>query len=210
MSRILIADDHAVVRRGLREILTDELGPTDFGEAETAAEALAMLKQEDWDAMILDIALPDKNGMQVLREARKANRKLPILVLSMYPEDQYALRMLRAGAVGYMTKETAPEELGRAARKILAGGRYVSETLAEKLAFSVGKSIGEAPHLCLSNREYQVLCMIASGKSLSEVAADLSLSIKTVSTFRSRVLKKMNLKNNAQIMSYALRNHLVK
>ena len=209
MSKILIVDDHAVVRLGLRQILEEELGKGVYGEAEDTDEALKELDKRAWDAVILDITLPGKSGMEVLRQSKKNWPDLPILVLSMHPEDQYAIRVLRAGASGYMTKESAPEELGKALRKVLGGGRYVSPELAETLAMRVGTNMEDPPHASLSNREFQVMCMIGEGKTASEIADKLGLSVKTISTFRSRILKKMRMRNNAQLMSYALRSGLV-
>jgi DNA-binding NarL/FixJ family response regulator len=208
MIRVLIVDDHAIVRRGLRELLSDQFPAAKFGEAADAAQALERLQERDWDVVLLDITLPGKSGLDLLKELKSARPKLPVLVLSAHPEDQFAIRALKAGAEGYLTKETAPEELVNATRKVLAGGRYVSPALGEKLAFRVSKDVTGAPHERLSDREYQVMCHIAAGKSLREIAVELSLSPKTVSTYRTRILEKLGVKNSAAIVRYAMRNGL--
>ena len=208
MIRVLIVDDHAIVRRGLRELLSDEFRGAAFGEASTAQQALEQLWKQKWDVALLDITLPGRSGLDLLKEFKAARPRLPVLVLSVHPEDQFALRALKAGAEGYLTKESAPEELVKAIRKILAGGRYVSPTLAEKLALGVRKDSTRAPHETLSDREYEVMCWIASGKAVTEIAADLSLSPKTISTYRTRILEKLGVKNSAEIVQYALRNGL--
>jgi two-component system, NarL family, invasion response regulator UvrY len=207
--RVLIVDDHAILRRGLRSLLTDEFHGAAFGEASDAKEALGHLRKKRWDVVLLDITLPGKGGLDLLKELRIVWPKLPVLVLSGHPEDQFAVRVLMAGAGGYMTKESAPEELAKAIRKILAGGRYVSSTLAEKLALGVKKDITRMPHEALSDREYEVMSYIASGKTVTEIAEELSLSVKTISTYRARVLEKLGVKNSAKIIQYAIRNGLV-
>jgi len=209
MIRVLIVDDHAIVRRGLRELLSDQFPAAKFGEAADADQALEQLQKREWDVVLLDITLPGKSGLDLLKELKSARPKLPVLVLSAHPEDQFAIRALKAGAEGYLTKETAPEELVNATRKVLAGGRYVSPALAEKLAFGVSKDLTGTPHEKLSDREYQVMCHIAAGKTLAEIAAELSLSPKTVSTYRTRILEKLGVKNSAAIVRYAMRNGLV-
>jgi DNA-binding NarL/FixJ family response regulator len=209
MIRVLIVDDHAIVRRGLRALLSDELRGAAFGEASNARQALKELRGEKWDVALLDITLPGKNGLELLKELKTAWPKLPVLVLSAHPEDQFAVRVLKAGAGGYMTKESAPEELAKAIRKILAGGQYVSPALAEKLALRVRKDITLAPHETLSDREYETMCLIASGKTVTEIAGELSLSVKTISTYRGRILEKLGVKNSAAIVQYAIRNGLV-
>jgi two-component system, NarL family, invasion response regulator UvrY len=209
MIRILIADDHAILRRGLREILVRELGDAVCGEAENAQQLLAEVERQDWELVILDVSMPGRSGVDVLRDLHRARPKLPVLVLSMHPEDQYGKRVLQAGASGYMKKESAPEELIVAIRKLLAGGRYVSAGLAEKLALDLHKDSGRAPHEALSDREFEVLRMIASGKTVSQIAHDLHLGVTTVSTYRARILEKMNIGSTAELMHYALRNHLV-
>jgi two-component system invasion response regulator UvrY len=209
MIRVLIVDDHAVVRRGLRELLSDEFGGATFGEASDARQALEHLRKKEWDVALLDITLPGKSGLDLLKELKAEWPKLPVLVLSAHPEDQFAVRVLKAGAGGYMTKESAPEELTKAIHKIVGGGRYVSSALAEKLALGVTRDLTRAPHETLSDREYEVMSHIASGKTVTEIAEELSLSAKTISTYRTRVLEKLGVKNNAKIVQYAVRNGLV-
>ena len=208
--KILIVDDHAVVRRGLRQILADEFQRADFGEARNAQEALARVWKEKWDVVVLDITMPGRSGLEVLREIKNAKAKVPVLVLSMHPEDQFAMRVLKAGASGYMNKESAPEELVRAVQKLLAGGRYVSPSLAEKMALYLTDDIKGTPHERLSNREFQVMRLIASGKTVREIAEENFLSVKTVRTYRQRILEKMGLKRNAELIRYALEHKLVK
>ena len=209
MMRVLIVDDHAILRRGLKALLADEFHGAAFGEASDTRQALEQLQKKEWDVVLLDITLPGKNGLDLLKELKVARPKLPVLVLSAHPEDQFALRALKAGAEGYMTKESAPEELAKAVRKILAGGRYVSPALAEKLALTVGQDSTRTPHETLSDREYEVMCRIASGKTVTEIAGELALSAKTISTYRARVLEKLGVKNSAEIVQYAIRNGLV-
>ena len=209
MIRVLIVDDHAIVRRGLRELLSDEFRGAAFGEASTAQQALEQISKKEWDVALLDITLPGRSGLDLLKEVKAARPRLPVLVLSVHPEDQFAVRVLKAGAEGYLTKESAPEELVNAIRKILAGGQYVSPTLAEKLALGLRKDSTRAPHETLSDREYEIMCCIASGKTVTEIAGDLSLSAKTISTYRARLLEKLRVKNNAEIIRYAIRNGLV-
>jgi two-component system invasion response regulator UvrY len=209
MLKILLADDHAVVRRGLKQILADEFKTAVFGEARNAQEALDLAWKDDWDVAVLDITMPGRSGLEVLREVRKSRPKLPVLVLSMHPENQFAVRVLKGGASGYMTKESAPEELVGAIKKVLAGGRYVSASLAEKLATYVSRDSLKPPQELLSDREFQVLRLIASGKLVGEIARDLSLSVKTISTYRTRILEKMGLRNNAELMRYAMQHQLV-
>lgn len=212
MLKVLIADDHAVLRMGLKQLIADECGqcePVDFGEAQNGQEVLELARKQEWDIVLLDISMPGRDGLDVLRELKHEHPEQRILVLSMYPEDQYALRALKMGAAGYMTKESAPDELANAIQKIMSGGRYVSPSLAEKLAFDLGAR-AEAPlYESLSHREYQVLRMIASGKTVKEIAQELSLSAKTVSTYRVRILEKMRMKNNAELTHYAVHNRLV-
>ncbi len=208
--KILLADDHAVVRHGLRQILADEFKKAVFGEARNAQEALNLVWKENWDVVVLDITMPGRSGLEVLREIKKSKPKIPVLVLSMHPENQFAVRVLKRGASGYMTKESASEELVGAIRKVLAGGRYVSTSLAEKLATYLSSGENQkAPQETLSDREFQVLRLIASGKMVSEIARELSLSVKTISTYRTRILEKMRMKNNAELMHYAMQHQLV-
>src|SRR5208337_3916828 len=205
---ILIVDDHAVVRAGLRQIISDVSDMAVADEADSAIEALTKIRKKGYSMVVLDISMPGKSGLDVLKEIRNEHPKLPVLMLSMYPEDQYAIRVLRSGASGYMTKDSAPEELVTAIRTVAAGRKYISPLLAEKLAFNLDEDTKKEPHEMLSDREYQVLCMIASGKTASEIADQLSLSVKTISTYRSRILEKMKLKNNAELTNYAIKNHL--
>jgi two-component system invasion response regulator UvrY len=207
--RVLIADDHAILRRGLKEILVREFVDASCGEAGEAAQVLQQVRSHSWDLVILDVSMPGRSGLDVLSELKQLRPELPVLVLSMYPEDQYGKRVLKAGAVGYMNKETAPEELVTAIRRVLAGGRYVSPTLAEKLASDLGVDAERPIHESLSNREFEVLRMIASGKTNSQMAEELHLSVTTVSTYRARLLEKMRMANNAELMHYALKNRLI-
>ncbi len=209
MIRVLLVDDHAILRRGLRALLSDEFHDAAFGEASNAEQALEQLGKKVWDVALLDIALPGKGGLDLLKEVKSARPRLPVLVLSAHPEDQFAVRALKAGAEGYMTKESAPEELVKAIHKILAGGKYVSPTLAEKLALGVKNDFTVTPHETLSNREYDVMCRIAAGKTVTEIAGELSLSVKTISTHRTRILRKLGVRNNAEIAKYAIQNQLV-
>ena len=201
--RILIGDDHAVLRDGLKRILANEFTGASFGEAANTTEALAQLWEKPWELVLLDVSMRGRSGLDVLREIRASLSKVPVLVLSAHPEEQYALRALKAGAAGYLTKECLSEELCRAVRKIYSGGRYITSTLAERLAAEVQSSDRPA-HESLSNREYQVMLLIAAGKVPKEVGAELSLSVKTVGTYRARILEKLKLRNNAEIMRYVL------
>jgi two-component system invasion response regulator UvrY len=203
VTAILVADDHAVVRRGLIQLLTDGLPHARFGEAGTAAEAVAAARAGEWDLLVLDISLPGRSGLDALKDVKSARPKLPVLILSMHPEEQFAVRALRAGAAGYLTKQTAPEELLAAVRKVLRGGRYVSASLAERLASEIGGEGGKEPHETLSDREFQVLRLIASGLTLTAIAAKLSISVQTVSTYRARLLEKMGMATNADLTKYA-------
>jgi len=209
MIRILIVDDHAILRRGLRALLSDEFHGAAFGEASNARQALEQLRKEKWDVALLDITLPGKSGLDLLKEFKAARPKLPVLILSAHAEDQFAVRVLKAGAGGYLTKESAPEELAKAIRKVLAGGQYVSPALAEKLALRVRKDITLTPHETLSDREYEIMCLIASGKTVTEIAGELSLSPKTISTYRARILEKLGVRNSAEIVQYATQNNLL-
>ena len=209
MIRVLIADDHTVVRQGLKQILSEDPQLTVVGEAVDGNEVLTALETLKVDALVLDITMPGRNGLDVLKEVKRKRPTLPVLVLSMHPEDQFAIRILRAGAAGYITKESAPEELVGALRKVCSGGKYVSPQLAEKLAVFIEDETTRPPHEKLSDREFEVLRMLALGKTVTEVAEELLLSVKTVSTYRSRVLEKMKMTSNADLTRYALQNELM-
>jgi len=208
--KILVADDHAVVREGLKQILSGMPDIMVAGEASDGFQALDQARKGDYDLLLLDIAMPRMSGLDVLKQLRSEGSELPILMLSMYPEEQYAIRTLKAGAAGYLAKESAPEELIAAVRKVCGGGKYVTSSLAEKLAVYIDSDMERAPHERLSDREYQVVLMIASGKTVSEIASELALSVKTVSTHRGRALEKMGMKTNAELTHYAISNGLVK
>jgi two-component system, NarL family, invasion response regulator UvrY len=209
MIRILIVDDHTVVRRGLKQILSEESDMSVVGEAHNAQEMLTLVRKQQCDVVVADISMPGRSGLDVLKELKQDRPKLPVLVLSMHPEDQYAVRALKLGASGYMTKESAPEELVKAIRKVVSGGRYVSPSLAEKLALDLAVDTDRSPHETLSEREHQVFSMIARGKTVKEIADELALSVKTISTYRTRILEKMAMKNNAELIHYAISNRLV-
>jgi|ERR1041385_8335694 DNA-binding NarL/FixJ family response regulator len=208
--RILIADDHALVRKGLRQVLLDELGPVEFGEASNAKQVYELLASNPWDIILLDLSMPGgAGGLDILKQVKISVPTARVLVLSMHPEDQYAERVLRAGASGYLTKNAASECVGIAIRKVLAGGTYVSTEFAETLAEKLSAPQASASHQLLSDREYQVLRLIGAGKSVKEISHELSLSVKTVSTYRSRLLQKLRLQTSADIIRYALREGLV-
>lgn len=207
--RILITEDHAVVRQGLKLILADHFKKAVFGEARNATEALDLVWKEKWDVVVLDITLPGRSGLEVLKEIKRSRPKLPVLILSMHPEDQFAVRLLKAGAAGYLTKESAGEELVGAIRKVVAGGRYISPALAERMASYLTIDVRKAPHERLSDREFLILRMIASGKQVSQIAEEICLSVATVSTYRARILGKMDMKNNSELTRYALEKELV-
>jgi two-component system invasion response regulator UvrY len=209
MKKILIVDDHAVVRQGVRYILQNELRDVEFGEAETQEEVLKKVGEQNWDLVILDIKLQGRSGFDLLIELKYKYPQLPVFVLSMYPEEQYAVRILKSGACGFMNKENAPEELARAVRRVLAGRLYVSPSLAEKLVFNSISDNEKPPHEKLSDREFQVMLMIASGKSLTEISEKLRLNVKTISTYRTRILEKMKMGTNAELTSYALKHDLI-
>lgn len=209
MMKILIVDDHAVVRQGIKQIISEMEGPVEIGEAGNGSDAVRMLRDGEWDMVLLDINLPGRNGIEMLKQIKGEWKKLPVLMLSMYSEDQYAMRAIRSGAAGYMTKETAPDELLNAINKVMCGGRYISAEVAEKLVFEQDEGGDELPHHELSDREYEVLRLIASGKTVSEIADQLALSVKTISTYRSRILEKMKMKHNAELTHYAIKHELV-
>jgi two-component system, NarL family, invasion response regulator UvrY len=204
MINILIADDHAVVRRGLKQIVTEQADMQVLGEAQNVQEVFRLLRQREWDVVVLDLNMPGGSGLEVLRDLKEMRPDLPVLILTMHPEDQFAMRVLKAGAAGYLTKESAPEQLVQAIRKAHAGGRYVSPTLAEQMAEALGSADSQRPHEGLSDREYEVLCLIGAGKTMTEIADHLQLSVKTVSTYRTRLLEKMGLATNAEVMHYVL------
>jgi two-component system invasion response regulator UvrY len=207
--RVLVADDHGLVRRGLRELLAETSDIEVAAEAGTAAEALDRVRQQPLDVVVLDLSLPGRGGLDLLGEIKGERADLPVLILTMHPEDQYAVRALKAGASGYLTKESAPELLVEAVRRAAAGGRYVSPTLAEKLALHLDDKRAREPHELLSDREYQVFRRLAAGRTVSQIADELSLSVKTVSTYRTRIIEKTGLASNAELMRYALDRKLV-
>lgn len=207
--RVLIADDHAIVRHGLKQILSETEDMEVAGEADGGVHALHLARASDYDVVLMDVSMPDRNGIDTLRLIKKEFPRLPVLILSMHPEELYAIRALRAGAAGYLSKQSAPDQLVTAIRLVAAGKKYVSPTVAEELANTIGEDVDRAPHEKLSDREYQTLCMIASGKTLSQIAEELNLSAKTVSVYRARLLEKMRLRNNAELTHYGLKHGLV-
>jgi DNA-binding NarL/FixJ family response regulator len=207
--RVFIADDHAIVREGLKQILAEERDISVVGEAETGLDAIKLFRKSRCNVLLLDISLPDRNGIEVLKQIKDDKPELAVLMLSMHREDQYAIRSLKAGASGYLTKQSAPRELVGAIRQVAGGQRYVSAQLAQVLAAQIGDDHDKPPHEGLSDREYQTLMMIASGKTVSEIARELSLSVKTISEYRSRLLSKMKLKTSAELTHYAIRNQLI-
>jgi len=208
MIHILIIDDHAIVRRGLIQIMREE---PDIEVSETAdsREAMRLIREKNWDMVVLDLDLPGKSGLELLKEFKNERPALPVLILSVYPEDQFAVRTLKAGAAGFMSKDTAPEELIKAIRKVLGGGKYINESVAEKLLSGLSSKTDGMPHEGLSDREFQILCLFGSGKSVSEIASELSLSVATISTHRARILEKMSMKSTAELVRYAIENRLV-
>jgi DNA-binding NarL/FixJ family response regulator len=209
MYRILIADDHPIVRRGLRQILEENKAVAGVDEAGNGQEALDKVKTGKFDVVMLDISMPGMNGLETLAELKKLKPTLPVLILSIYPEEEYAVRALKGGASGYLTKKSAPDELITAIKKIVRGERYISPSLAEFLATHLTEDKDKPLHEGLSNREFQVMRMIASGRSLKEIAGEMSLSPKTISTFRTRILQKMEMKSNAELIQYSLKNNLL-
>src|SRR5215831_10306846 len=209
MTKILVVDDHAVVRDGVKRMFDEQPGTVTFGEASTPHEAITLVSEQDWDIVILDLALGERSGLEVLQELKKLRPRLPVLILSMYAEEQYARRAFKAGASGYITKDSSRTELVEAITKVLQGRKYVSPALAEKLVLDLERGTDQPPHEALSDREFEVLCLIASGKTVSEIANILRLSDKTISTYRARILEKMGLKTNAAITHYAIQNKLV-
>ena len=210
MIKILVADDHAIVRKGLKQIVADTPDIIVAGEAADGQDVLEQVREKECDLILLDISMPGRGGIDTLKQLKIEKPGLPVLMLSMFPEEQYAIRALKAGASGYLTKESAPEELIQAIRKVSRGGRYISESLSESLAYHITADFEKPIQETLSDREYQVMLMIASGKTVSEIADELSLSVKTISTNRVRALRKMGMKNNAEITHYAMKHGLVK
>jgi two-component system invasion response regulator UvrY len=209
MIKILIADDHPIVRKGLKQILADTPNIVVAGEANNGAEVLTKVLKDEYDMVLLDISMPGRDGIDTLKELKSLKPNLPVLVLSIHPEDQYAVRVLRAGAYGYLTKESAPEELVSAIRTVSLGRRYISPSVAEKLVLDLDTNAKKQPHEKLSDREYQVMHLIASGKTVKDISEDLSLSVKTISTYRARILEKMKMKNIPELIRYAIKNGLV-
>jgi DNA-binding NarL/FixJ family response regulator len=207
--RVLIADDHPLLRSGLKHLLEQEPDFCPPGEAENSDQVLEKISERAWDAIVLDIAMPGRNGLETLHEIRKRRPSLPVLMLSMHSEEQFAIRAIKAGASGYLTKSDAPSELVRAIRRVLAGKKYVSATLAETLANAIEAGEERPLHETLSDREYLVVCRIASGKSVTDIAEETGLSVKTISTYRARALEKMKMHSSAELMNYAIRNGLV-
>lgn len=210
MIKVLIADDHAIVRSGLKQILDETGGEIQVqGEAANGREVLEKIQAQDWDVLVLDITMPGRSGLDILKDIRQLKPRLPVLILSMHAEEQFATRMLKAGASGYLNKESAPEELVKAIRKVCEGGKYVSAAQAERMVSELTGNSDKLPHELLSDREYEILCLIASGKTATQIAKQLVLSVKTVSTYRSRILEKMKLETNAQLTHYAIKAGLV-
>jgi two-component system, NarL family, invasion response regulator UvrY len=209
MLKILIVDDHEIVRDGIKKIFEKDPGPAAFGEAGTAQEALTLAREEEWDVAVLDLSLSGRSGLEVLKELKQIRPRLPVLILSMHSEEQYARRAFRAGAAGYVTKDSSRAELAKAIDKVMTGGKYVTPALAEKLVNSLDRDSQLSRHETLSDREFEVMRLIASGKTVGEIAELLSLSNKTISTYRARILVKMDMKTNAELTYYAIHNHLV-
>jgi two-component system invasion response regulator UvrY len=209
MLKILIADDHTVVRKGLRQILLEEFLSAEIEEAVDAEDLMKKVMKKDWDIVISDISMPGRSGLEVLQQIKQHYPRLPVLILSIHPEDQYAVRVLKAGASGYLNKDSAPDELVKAVRQVLLGKKYITPSIAERLASLLDQDPDKQPHESLSDREFEVLRLLASGSAVSEIADKLSLSVTTVSTYRARILAKMNLRNNADLTLYAIKNQLL-
>lgn len=207
--RVLIADDHAIVRQGFKQIFSETEDLVVAGEAEDGVEALQIARQNEWDVFLLDISMPNRNGIDTLKQLKREFPKLPVLILSMHPEEHYALRALKAGASGYLTKQSAPDQLVTAIRQVAQGKKYVSPGVAQQLAAAIAEDSDKLPHERLTDREYQVLVMIAQGKPLTQIAEELNLGVATVSTYRARLLEKMGLKSTAELIHYGLRHGLV-
>ncbi|MFO8234222.1 MAG: response regulator transcription factor [Bacteroidales bacterium] len=208
MIKILLVDDHIIVRKGIKQLLEDSEDIRVVSEAGTAEEMFKIINKQDFDVVILDISLPGRSGVEALKQLKSSFPELPVLILSMHPESQYALRVMKSGAMGYLTKDSVPEELIKAIHKVNKGKKYISTNLAEELANFLNDNIDKLPHQTLTDREYEVLLKIAEGKSLTGIAQTLSLSVKTISTYRSRILKKMNMKSNSELIKYAMEHHL--
>ena len=209
MLKILIADDHAIVREGLKQILSEVPDMVVAGEAASGTEAMDLVRREPWSLVLLDISMPGKSGLDVLKQIKDEYPRLPVLMLSMYPEDQYAVRVMKSGASGYLTKESAPELLVTAIRKVANGGKYISPSLAESLACALNSDLDKPLHQTLSNREFEILRLLASGRTVSQIGEQLALSVKTISTYRARILEKLHMESNAELTHYAVKNHLV-
>ncbi len=207
--RVLIADDHPVVREGIKQIFGSAPGMTVGGEARTGEETIAKVRAGKWDAVLLDLSMPGPNGLELLQKIKRLAPALPVLILTIHPEEQLAVRFIKAGAAGYIAKENAPEELVKAVTKVVGGGKYISPTLADRLATGLGQADGDVPHESLSHREYDVLSKIGAGMTVTEIAEALEISVKTVSTYRRRILDKMRLKTSAELIRYAIQNGLV-
>ena len=207
--KILVIDDHEIVRRGVKQILEEVFPHVEVGEADTGQKGIAAVRQEPWDLAIVDISLPDQSGLELLCELHSTAPQLPLMVLSLHPEEQYAVRAFRAGAMAYLTKQTAPEELARAVKQVLTGRMYVTASLGERMAGSLSKNSTSPVHHTLSEREFEVLVLLAQGQSVKHIAQSLALSIKTVSTYRARLLDKLQLSTTAELIRYALDHHLV-
>ena len=207
--RILIADDHPAIRKGVKLILENEYSEVEFGEASNAAEVFRKVKEKDWDILILDMDMPGRNGLEVLKQLKDEKADIPVLIFSMHPEEQVAIRAIKSGASGYLAKDSADTELTKAVQLILSGRKYITPTLAEQLAAQLENPLDKSPQQLLSDREYETLLLIAKGKTVSQIAKELSLGVPTVSTYRARILEKMGMKNNAELINYAIRNNLV-
>lgn len=209
MLRVLLVDDHDILRAGIKQLLVDSMEIDTVGEAGSGVEAMESVRHQDWDVVVLDMSMPGKGGMEVLKQLKKEYPNLPVLILSMHPEDQYAVRVIKAGAAGYLTKRCAADELVSAIQKVATGKKYISAVVAEKLAISIDHTASDVPHEILSDREYQIFHLLATGKQVSEIARELNLSVKTISAHRSNILNKMQMRSNAELMFYAIKNDLV-